>query len=63
MYIDSADYLRLDIVHALGASATGTSFATSSGDVLDVQCHGEGAFRLRVGASSRPDYGHVGSRP
>jgi alpha-D-xyloside xylohydrolase len=63
MYIDSADYLRLDIVHALGASATGTSFATSSGDVLDVQCHGEGAFRLRVGPSTRPDYGLVVSRP
>jgi alpha-D-xyloside xylohydrolase len=63
MHIDSADYLRLDVVHALGASATGASFATSSGDVLDAQCHGEGAFRLLVGTSTRPDYGLVVSRP
>ena len=63
MHIDSAEYLRLDVVHALGSSATGASFATSSGDVLDVQCHGDGAFRLRVGPSTRPDYGLVVSRP
>ncbi|HEY3460918.1 MAG TPA: alpha-xylosidase, partial [Casimicrobiaceae bacterium] len=63
MRIDPADALRLDVLHALGTSATGASFATSSGDVLDVQCYGTGAFRLRVGPAARADYGIVTARP
>ena len=63
MPIDPADALRLDVLHALGTSATGASFATSSGDVLDVQCYGAGAFRLRVGPATRADYALVAARP
>jgi len=63
MQIDPADALCLDVLHALGTSATGASFATSSGDVLDVQCYGAGAFRLRVGPAPRADYGIVVARP
>jgi alpha-D-xyloside xylohydrolase len=63
MQIDPADTLRLDVLHALGTSATGASFATSSGDVLDVQCYGPGVFRLRIGPAARADYGILVARP
>ena len=63
MHPDTADYLRLDVPHSLGATAAGAAFATSSGDVLDVQCFGAGVFRLRVGPSTRPDYGILAARP
>ena len=63
MQIDPADALRLDVLHALGTSATGASFATSSGDVLELQCYGAGAFRLRVGPAARADYAIVVARP
>ena len=62
MQLDPADYLRLDVPHSLGATAAGASFATSSGDILDVECFGPGAFRLRVGPNTRPDYGIVVAR-
>jgi alpha-D-xyloside xylohydrolase len=62
MQIDPSDYLRLDVPHCLGATASGASFATSSGDVLDVECFGEGVFRVRVGPHTRPDYGIVVGR-
>jgi len=63
MQLDPADYLRLDVPHSLGATAAGAAFATSSGDVLDVESFGPGVFRLRVGPSTRPDYGIVVARP
>ena len=63
MQPDAAEYLRLDVPHCLGATAAGASFATSSGDVLDVECFGPGAFRLRVGPNTRPDYGILVARP
>ena len=62
MQPDPSDYLRLDVPHSLGATAAGASFATSSGDVLDVECFGEGVFRVRVGPHTRPDYGIVVGR-
>jgi alpha-D-xyloside xylohydrolase len=62
MQLDPADYLRLDVPHSLGATAAGAAFATSSGDVLDVECFGPGVFRLRVGPRTRPDYGLVVAR-
>ena len=62
MQIDPSDYLRLDVPHCLGATASGASFATSSGDVLEVECFGEGVFRVRVGPHTRPDYGIVVGR-
>jgi len=63
MQPDTADYLRLDVPHGLGTTASGAAFATSSGDVLDVECFGPGVFRLRVGPSTRPDYGILTARP
>ncbi|HJU21060.1 MAG TPA: TIM-barrel domain-containing protein [Casimicrobiaceae bacterium] len=62
MQLDSADYLRLDVPHGLGTTASGAAFATSSGDVLDVECFGPGVFRLRVGPSTHADYGLVLAR-
>jgi alpha-D-xyloside xylohydrolase len=62
MQLDPASYLRLDVPHSLGATAAGASFATSSGDILDVECFGEGIFRLRLGPNTRPDYGIVVAR-
>ena len=62
MQLDPASYLRLDVPHSLGATAAGASFATSSGDILDVECFGEGIFRLRVGPNTRPDYWIVVAR-
>jgi len=62
MQPDPADYLRLDVPHSLGTTAAGASFATSSGDVLEVECFGAGAFRLRVGPSTRADYGILVAR-
>jgi alpha-D-xyloside xylohydrolase len=56
MFLDPAAYLRLDIEGSLGATSTGTSFATSTGDVLEVTAYA-GAFRLRLGPNTRPDYG------
>src|SRR5438105_5869984 len=62
MQLDPSDYLRLDVPHSLGSTASGAAFATSSGDILDVQCFGEGIFRLRLGPNSRPDYGILVAR-
>jgi alpha-D-xyloside xylohydrolase len=62
MQLDPSNYLRLDVPHSLGATAAGAAFATSSGDILDVECFGEGMFRLRMGPNTRPDYGIVVGR-
>jgi alpha-D-xyloside xylohydrolase len=62
MHIDPAHYLRLDVPTSLGPTASGATFATSSGDILDVECFGDGTFRLRVGPNTRPDYGIVVGR-
>lgn len=57
--IDPTAFLRLDAPNSLGSTATGASFATSTGDVLEVSCYGPGVFRLRAGPNTRPDYGIV----
>jgi len=57
MLLDPSAYLRLEVEGSLGSSATGASFATSTGDMLDVAAYGGGAFRLRLGPNARPDYG------
>jgi alpha-D-xyloside xylohydrolase len=59
MYFDSGAFLRLDTPQSLGATASGASFATSTGDILEVSCYGPGVFRLRIGPNTRPDYGLV----
>ncbi|HEY8242684.1 MAG: alpha-xylosidase [Vicinamibacteria bacterium] len=60
--IDPSAFLRLDAPNSLGSTATGASFATSTGDVLEVSCFGPGVFRLRAGPNTRPDYGIVVGR-
>jgi alpha-D-xyloside xylohydrolase len=60
--LDPTAYLRLEAPHSLGKSPSGASFATSSGDILEVSSFGPGIFRLRVGPTTRPDYGIVTGR-
>jgi alpha-D-xyloside xylohydrolase len=62
LYIDPTAYLRLDAPHSLGSTASGASFATSTGDILEVSSFGPGIFRLRLGPNTRPDYGIVVGR-
>ena len=57
MLLDPAAYLRLDVEGSLGSTSTGASFATSTGDMLEVTAYGGGTFRLRLGPNTRPDYG------
>ena len=62
MLFDARTFLRLDTPQSLGTTASGGSFATVTGDVVEVTCHGPGVFRLRAGPQSRPDYGLVVGR-
>jgi len=57
LHFDPANYLRIDEPSPIGTSGSGASFATSTGDVLEVSCFGPGVFRLRIGPHARPDYG------
>lgn len=60
--VDPHAFLTLDAPNSLGSTAGGASFATSTGDVLEVSCYGPGIFRLRAGPNTRPDYGLVTAR-
>ncbi|HXX84861.1 MAG TPA: TIM-barrel domain-containing protein [Casimicrobiaceae bacterium] len=62
MTFDTTAYIRVDASGGLGAGASGASFATSTGDILEVASFGPGVFRLRVGPNTRPDYGLVQGR-
>jgi alpha-D-xyloside xylohydrolase len=62
MLLDPAAYLRLEALKSFGASSTGVSFATSTGDLLEVSCYAGNGFRMRLGPNSRPDYGLVVGR-
>jgi alpha-D-xyloside xylohydrolase len=62
MLLDPTAYLRLEALHSFGSTSTGVSFATSTGDLLEVSCYGGNTFRMRVGPNSRPDYGLVVGR-
>ena len=62
MHLDPTTYLRLETPQSLGTSAGGASFATSTGDILEVTSYGPGVFRLRFGPRTRPDYGIVVGR-
>lgn len=63
MRLDPSDYLPLDAPQCLGVTSAGASFATSSGDIVEIECFGDGAFRLRSGPDTRPDYGIVTASP
>ena len=62
MHLDPATYLRIESPQSLGTTSTGASFATSTGDILEVSAFGPGVFRLRFGPRTRADYGIVVSR-
>jgi len=62
MPLDLSGFVRIDTSSSLGASASGASFATNTGDILEVSCFGNGVFRLRVGPNTRPDYGLLVAR-
>ena len=62
MYLDPTAYLRLEIQATFGTSGSGASFATSTGDLLEVAAFGEGTFRMRFGPNTRPDYGIIVGR-
>ncbi|MEP7062095.1 MAG: TIM-barrel domain-containing protein [Betaproteobacteria bacterium] len=62
IFIDAAAYLRIDALQPFGTTASGSSFATSTGDILEVTCYGPGIFRVRIGPNTRPDYGIVTGR-
>src|SRR5260221_5141951 len=62
MLLDPTAYLRLEALKPMGSTSTGVSFATSTGDLLEITTYGHGAFRMRVGPNARPDYGLVVGR-
>ncbi|MDH4180810.1 MAG: hypothetical protein OEV46_02285, partial [Betaproteobacteria bacterium] len=57
LHFDPTNYVRLEDPHPIDTSATGASFATSTGDLLEVTSYGPGVFRLRLGPHGKPDYG------
>ncbi|HET9046661.1 MAG TPA: TIM-barrel domain-containing protein [Casimicrobiaceae bacterium] len=62
MHLDPTTYLRIESPQRLGTTASGASFATSTGDILEVSAYGPGVFRLRFGPRTKPDYGIVVGR-
>ena len=62
MTFDTTAFVRLDALQMFDKSASGASFTTSTGDILEVSCYGPGVFRMRVGPSTQPDYGLVVGR-
>src|SRR5438874_7072465 len=62
MHLDPTAYLRIDAHQSIDTSVFGASFATSTGDILEVSSFGEGVFRLRMGPRTLPDYGIVQGR-
>ncbi|HSC98435.1 MAG TPA: TIM-barrel domain-containing protein [Casimicrobiaceae bacterium] len=59
MHLDPSAHLRIEAHQSIDTSAFGASFATSSGDILEVSSFGNGVFRLRMGPRTLPDYGIV----
>ena len=62
MHLDPTAYLRIEAHQSIDTSAFGASFATSTGDILEVSSFGEGVFRMRMGPRTLPDYGIVQGR-
>jgi alpha-D-xyloside xylohydrolase len=62
MQFDNTAFLRLEASSSLGSSSSGASFATSTGDMLEIGCFGPGVLRLRVGPNTKPDYGLLVAR-
>jgi len=62
MHLDPTAYLRIEAQQSLGTSASGASFATSTGDIVEIASFGPGVFRVRMGPRTLPDYGIVVGR-
>ena len=62
MQLDPSACLRIEAPKSLGTTAGGASFATSTGDIVEVSAYGPGIFRLRFGPRTKPDYGIVVGR-
>jgi alpha-D-xyloside xylohydrolase len=62
LHFNPTNYLRLEDPRAIDTSAAGASFATSTGDIVEVTSYGPGVFRLRIGPRTSPDYGIVVGR-
>lgn len=62
LHFEPANYLRIEEPRTIDTSAAGASFATSTGDILEVTSHGPGVFRLRLGPNARNDYGIIVGR-
>lgn len=56
MLFDASAFLRLGIEGSLDATSASASFATTTGDILEISAYAGGAFRLRLGPNTRPDY-------
>lgn len=57
MLFDASAFLHVGIAGIVDATSASASFATSTGDMLEVTACAGGAFRLRMGPRTRPDYG------
>jgi alpha-D-xyloside xylohydrolase len=62
LHFNPTNYQRIEDPRAIDTSASGATFATSTGDILEAASFGPGIFRLRVGPNTRPDYGIVVGR-
>lgn len=62
LHFDPTNYLRIEDPRAIDTSAGGASFATSTGDLMEVSSYGPGIFRVRIGPQTRPDYGILAGR-
>ena len=62
LHFNPTNYLRIENPRTIDTSASGASFATSTGDVLEIGSFGPGIFRMRVGPHTRPDYGMLVGR-
>ncbi|MEO8537784.1 MAG: TIM-barrel domain-containing protein [Betaproteobacteria bacterium] len=67
MHLDPADFARVTRVVERTRDATRIAFDAELSDGTQtpafVESHGDGVFRLRIGPSTRPDYGLVLSSP
>ncbi len=62
MLFDASAFLHVGIEGNVDTTSASASFATSTGDMLEVTAYAGGAFRLRIGPSTRPDYGLIVGR-
>ncbi|HVE51511.1 MAG TPA: TIM-barrel domain-containing protein, partial [Casimicrobiaceae bacterium] len=59
LHFNPTNYQRIENPRRIDTSASGASFATSTGDIVEASAYGPGVFRIRIGPNARPDYGIV----